>query len=323
MSLPPRRTATDAPDDGVIHAGLHAAVLQHELVDAVLGDQSGSYIDATFGRGGHARTLLGRLKPDARLLVIDRDIEAIAVAHALAAEDERVCVVHAPFSELTRVAAQEGFAQVTGIMIDLGVSSPQLDEPERGFSFRADGPLDMRMDQSQGITAAQWLNEADKHDMAQVFRDYGEERFAGRIAAAILRARPLTTTAQLVAIIESAQPRRDKHKHAATRVFQAIRIHINDEFDELRTVLAAAWELLAPKGQLAVLSFHSGEDRIVKRYFAQLAQPDSLPRRLPVTDAQRPPLRASLHKRKRASEAEISVNPRARSVMLRAIERLR
>lgn len=315
MSLSP-------PSSAVARGLTHKPVLQKELIDAVLGDLSGAYVDATFGRGGHAGALLKKLSPDARLLAVDRDLEAIAVAQAFATEDQRVVPVHARFGELTAVAARAGFSDVAGIMIDLGVSSPQLDEPERGFSFREDGPLDMRMDRSQGSTAAQWLNEADKTDMARVFREYGEERFAGRIAAAILRARPLHSTAQLVAIIESAQPRRDRHKHAATRVFQAIRIHVNDEFGELRSVLSAAWDLLAPGGQLAVLSFHSGEDRIVKRHFAELAQPDSLPRRLPVTAAQRAPLRASVHKRKRASDAEISANPRARSAMLRAVERL-
>lgn len=320
MSLPPSELSSDA---NIASASTHRAVLQKELVESVLGDPQGTYIDATFGRGGHTRSLLKKLTQDARVLVVDRDLDAIAVAHALAATDNRLVPVHACFSDLAEVAAQANFSNVDGIMIDLGVSSPQLDEPERGFSFRTDGPLDMRMDRSQGITAAQWLNEADKRDMARVFRDYGEERFAGRIAAAILRARPLHTTAELAALIESAQPRPDRHKHAATRVFQAIRIHINDEFGELRKVLDAAWELLAPGGQLAVLSFHSGEDRIVKRYFAQLGQHDSLPRRLPVTDAQRAPLRASVHKRRRASDAEISSNPRARSVMLRSVERLR
>lgn len=323
MSLPPLDKTTGGESHQAGERSSHRAVLQKELVEAVLGDPSGSYIDATFGRGGHARALLEQLAPDARLLVIDRDLAAIHVARALAEQDRRVSAVHAPFSELAQVAAQENFSGVAGIMIDLGVSSPQLDEPDRGFSFRADGPLDMRMDQTQGMTAAEWLNKADKQDMVRAFREYGEERFAGRIAAAIVRARPLTTTAQLVAIIESAQPRPDKHKHSATRVFQAIRIQINDEFEELRTVLSAAWDLLALNGQLAVLSFHSGEDRIVKRHFAELAQPDSLPRRLPVTESQRPPLRASVHKRRRASESEISVNPRARSVMLRAVGRLR
>ncbi len=297
--------------------------MREELVAAVLGDVDGSYIDATFGRGGHARALLAQLSPNARLLVLDRDIEAIAEARRLCAEDSRVRCAHSRFARIDEAARDAEFADVDGVMFDIGVSSPQLDQAERGFSFRLDGPLDMRMDNSAGMTAEEWINSATRADMAKVFRDYGEERNAYRIAGAIERSRPVSGTAELASIVESAQPRPDRHKHAATRVFQAIRIFINDELGELQSALDASWELLRPGGKLAVISFHSLEDRIVKRAFKALAMPSPMPRRLPIQTHQEEPPKARVLRLLKARDTEIVANPRARSAVLRTAERLR
>jgi len=316
--------------------------MREELVDAVIGDVAGRYIDATFGRGGHARALLALLGPDARLLVMDRDLQAIDEAKRLCSQDSRVCYAHARFAEIRRAASENSFENIDGVMFDVGVSSPQIDQAERGFSFRFDGPLDMRMDTSTGITAQEWLNSATRADMARVFREYGEERNAYRIAGAIERARPVTSTLELAEIVESAQGRPDRHKHAATRVFQAIRIFINDELTELRSALDESWELLRPKGaeqdlpeqevaggeapavggKLAVISFHSLEDRIVKRAFKALAKPSPLPRRLPVRASQEAPPRAKVMRLQKARDTEVVANPRARSAVLRVAERL-
>lgn len=297
--------------------------MREELVDAVVGDVAGLYIDATFGRGGHARALLAKLGPDARLLVLDRDLEAIEEAKQLCAQDSRVCYAHARFAEIGNAANDNDFSDVDGVMFDVGVSSPQIDQAERGFSFRLDGPLDMRMDTSAGMTAEEWINSATRADMARVFREYGEERNAYRIAGAIERARPITTTGELASVVEDAQGRPDRHKHAATRVFQAIRIFINDELGELRQALDASWELLRPGGKLAVISFHSLEDRIVKRAFKALVKPSPLPRRLPVTASQEAPPKAKVMRLQKARDTEVVANPRARSAVLRAAERLR
>jgi 16S rRNA (cytosine1402-N4)-methyltransferase len=267
--------------------------------------------------------LLERLAADARLLVVDRDPEAIEAAHRLAARDARVCVARGRFSELRELARGAGFATASGVLMDLGVSSPQLDDPNRGFSFRFDAPLDMRMDPETGQSAADWLNAAEVTELARTFREYGEERYAGRIARAIAerrKTRPLRRTDELVDIIRAAQPRPDGHKHAATRVFQAIRIWINGELDELDCGLDAAFELLEPEGRLAVLSFHSLEDRLVKRRFRRWAEGEPLPRRLPVPDQRRG--RARLIIKSRAPDAaEVERNPRARSARLRVIEK--
>ena len=300
----------------------HQTVLRAELVDSVLNDRSGAYIDATFGRGGHSRALLERLAADARLLVLDRDPEAVAAATEFAAADDRVQACHARFGQIAHVAGLHDMPAVAGILLDLGVSSPQLDQAARGFSFRNDGPLDMRMDSSAGTTAAQWLNSASVADMARVFREYGEERHAKRIALAIERARPLTTTGELARIVDAAQPRPDRHKHAATRVFQAVRMHVNDELGELAEALEQGWALLRPGGRMAVISFHSLEDRLVKQSFAQRAKPPQLPRRLPVTDAEQGTAAARLLGRQRPSQGEVERNPRARSAVLRTLERV-
>lgn len=310
----------------------HLSVMREELVDAVVGDLAGHYIDATFGRGGHARALLARLGPDARLLVIDRDLQAIEEAKRLCTQDSRVSYAHARFAEIRKAASDNGFSDVDGVMFDVGVSSPQIDQADRGFSFRLDGPLDMRMDTSAGMTAQEWINSATRADMARVFRDYGEERNAYRIAGAIERARPVATTLELAEIVEGAQGRPDRHKHAATRVFQAIRIFINDELGELRRAIDETWELLrprdsakdsaAPGGKLAVISFHSLEDRIVKRAFKALVKPSPLPRRLPVRASQEAPPKARVQRLQKARDTEVVANPRARSAVLRVAERL-
>lgn len=301
----------------------HTPILPLEIADALLWRPDGAYVDATFGRGGHSRVLLERLAANARLLVVDRDPEAIAAAQGLAAIDARVRVARGRFSELRELARDAGFETASGVVMDLGVSSPQLDDPDRGFSFRFNAPLDMRMDPESGQSAADWLNAADVIELARTFREYGEERYAGRIARAIIehrKIRPLRRTDELVGIIDAAQPRPDRHKHAATRVFQAIRIRINDELEELDRGLDAAFELLEPQGRLAVLSFHSLEDRLVKRRFRRWTEGEPLPRRLPVPGERRG--RARLIIKSQAPDAmEVERNPRARSARLRVIEK--
>lgn len=301
----------------------HTPILPLEIADALLWRPDGAYVDATFGRGGHSRVLLERLAANARLLVVDRDPEAIAAAQGLAAIDARVRVARGRFSELRELARDAGFETASGVVMDLGVSSPQLDDPDRGFSFRFNAPLDMRMDPESGQSAADWLNAADVTELARTFREYGEERYAGRIARAIIehrKIRPLRRTDELVGIIDAAQPRPDRHKHAATRVFQAIRIRINGELEELDRGLDAAFELLEPQGRLAVLSFHSLEDRLVKRRFRRWTEGEPLPRRLPVPGERRG--RARLIIKSQAPDAmEVERNPRARSARLRVIEK--
>jgi 16S rRNA (cytosine1402-N4)-methyltransferase len=316
-------TATSSPGYRFETVNSHRPILVEAIVDALCTDPDGDYVDATFGRGGHTRALLRRLSPEGRILAIDRDPAAIAVARELAKEDARVVVRHGRMSEMGRFADEAHLSDVVGVLLDLGVSSPQLDDPSRGMSFRGDGPIDMRMDPSAGIPASQWLNEAGEDEMTSVFRDFGEERHARRIARAIVERRatsPITRTADLAAVVAAAQPRPDPHKHAATRVFQAIRIHINEELDEVRLAIEAAFTLIRAGGRIAVLTFHSLEDRIVKRAFRHWAEGDALPRRLPVTG--RPATSARLIGRGiRASATEISENPRARSALLRVLEK--
>ena len=304
--------------------GSHRPVLRDEVVAALCTEREGSYVDATFGRGGHARALLDVLGPAARLLVLDRDPRAIEAARALAATDPRVRVERGRFSAIARLGELAGFASCTGVLIDLGVSSPQIDDPARGFSFREDGPLDMRMDPESGESAAAWLASADEAELARVFATYGEERFARRIARAIAqrrRERPIVRTLDLAEIVEDSQPRRDPHKHAATRVFQAIRIHVNDELNELTQALEGAFTVLSLGGRLAVIAFHSLEDRIVKRTFALWSRGPEMPRRMPL--AGKPHVRARpIGKAVRASAAEVRANPRARSATLRVVEKV-
>lgn len=302
----------------------HTPVLPVDIADALVRDVHGVYVDATFGRGGHARVLLERLADDARLLVVDRDPRAIEAAGDLAATDPRIVVAHGRFAQLEVLVGRAGIQDVMGVLMDLGVSSPQLDDPGRGFSFRFDAPLDMRMDPTRGIGAAEWLNEAEETELRRVFRDFGEERFAARIARAVVghrRHAPLRSTSELVELIEAAQPRHDPHKHSATRVFQAIRIRINNELEELARGLDAAFELLQPGGRLAVLSFHSLEDRIVKRRFREWVEGETLPRRLPVPGRVAGRARRVIRSRT-PGNAELSQNPRARSARLRVVEKI-
>ena len=296
------------------------------LIDAVmvaLSQCDGTIVDGTFGRGGHSRSLLKKMRVDARLLVIDKDEEAITCALQLAEEDQRVHVVRGDFSALPEILEEHKLGRVSGILLDLGTSSPQLDDATRGFSFMSDGPLDMRMDQSAVLTAQQWLSAATPEEMAKVFYEYGEEKFSRRIARAIVDFRAgehLHSTLQLVDIIRGAQPRVDKNKHAATRVFQAIRIHINDELGALRKGLAGCFESLDTGGKLAVISFHSLEDRIVKRTFKGWVKGD-IPRRLPVIGEVLGKAKFVV-RMQRAGDEEVARNPRSRSAILRVVEKL-
>lgn len=305
--------------------GTHISVLLREACDALLPERGGTLVDGTFGRGGHSRELLRRMPADARLIAVDRD--AAAAAEAARIGDPRFTFVAAHFGELGRVLAERNIAAVDGILLDIGVSSPQLDDAARGFSFMRDGPLDMRMDQGSGPTAADWIATASVDELAGVIRDYGEERFAQRIAAAIAAARerqPVERTLQLAQIVEKAVPARWSGQHPATKTFQAIRIHVNRELEELRMALTAVPGLLAPGGRLAVITFHSLEDRIVKLWMREQAgrtPEDPRLRHLPA--AQTKPATMKLVGRDIApTEEEVAANPRARSARLRVAEKL-
>ncbi|QWT47543.1 16S rRNA (cytosine(1402)-N(4))-methyltransferase RsmH [Azospira inquinata] len=302
----------------------HVTVLLEEAVAALHVNPEGRYIDATFGRGGHSRAILSRLGAGGRLLSLDRDPQAVVAGASLV--DSRFTLRHAPFSQLAEVARGEGLGQVDGVLFDIGVSSPQIDEGGRGFSFRFDAPLDMRMDTSRGETAAEWLARAEESEIAEVIKDYGEERFAKQIAKKIVAARserPIATTRQLAALVAEAVRTREPGQDPATRSFQAIRIHINQELQELALVLPQALELLKPGGRLVVISFHSLEDRIVKRFLKEQAEPDKLPKDLPLRADQLPPPKIHLvGKPVRASEAEVAANPRARSAIMRVAEKV-
>lgn len=303
---------------------LHVTVLLEEAVAALHVNPEGRYIDATFGRGGHSRAILSQLGAGGRLLSLDRDPQAVAAGATIG--DSRFALRHARFSQLAEVARDEGLGQVDGVLFDIGVSSPQIDEGGRGFSFRFDAPLDMRMDTSRGETAAEWLARAEESEIAEVIRDYGEERFAKQIAKKIVAARserPIATTRQLAALVAEAVRTREPGQDPATRSFQAIRIHINQELQELALVLPQALELLKPGGRLVVISFHSLEDRIVKRFLKEQAEPDKLPKDLPLRADQLPPPKIHLvGKPVRASEVEVAANPRARSAIMRVAEKV-
>lgn len=304
---------------------MHQTVLLQEAVEALVTAPGGFYVDGTFGRGGHSRALLSCLDREGRLLAVDKDPAAARVAEELAAVDGRFQFLHGSFAELPTALAARGVAAVNGILLDLGVSSPQLDEAERGFSFQHDGPLDMRMDTSRGETAAEWLATAAEAEIARVLREYGEERFAKRIAGAIVRARaeaPIERTSQLSRIVSEANPRWEKHKHPATRAFQAIRIQVNGELTDLATLLDGALDMLCIGGRLVVISFHSLEDRLVKRYMRDLARGDALPPGVPVRDAALNRRLRLVGKAVRAGEAEVAANPRARSAIMRIAEKV-
>lgn len=300
----------------------HIPVLLAEALDALAVRPDGVYVDGTFGRGGHSRALLARLGPGGRLIALDRDPSAIAAGQAIT--DPRFTLVHARFAEMGAVLEQLGVHGVDGVLLDIGVSSPQLDEAARGMSFRQDAPLDMRMDTSRGETVAQWLARADEADIREVIRDYGEERFASAIAKAIVAARserPVDTTYQLAQIVASAVRTREAGQHPATRSFQALRIFINKELEELSLVLPQALAVLKPSGRLAVICFHSLEDRIVKRFMADQANPPQPPRGLPLRADQLPRPTMTLIARIRAGSEEVAANPRARSATLRVAEK--
>lgn len=304
----------------------HLPVLLDETLDALSVKADGKYLDATFGRGGHSRAILAQLSEKGRLLGLDRDPQAVASGRKLAADDPRFAIEHCAFSELAgAVHARLWQNQVDGILMDIGVSSPQLDDAGRGFSFYKDGPLDMRMNPEAGISAAEWLATAEMNDIAHVLKTLGEERYSKRIARAIVESRddnPITTTKQLAELVDKASPSREKNKHPATRTFQAIRIHINNELEELRQALEQALDVLAVGGRLVVISFHSLEDRIVKRFFRDEARGDDLPSHFPVTVDQLNPRLKIIGKAIKAGDAELAVNPRARSAILRVAEKL-
>lgn len=314
---------TNLRDDSTVHS----PVLQQEAVAALAIRAEGLYVDGTFGRGGHASQIVRQLGPQGRLWLIDKDPAAIAEAQARFGADERCLIHHGSFTELRALAEQQGaLGQVDGLLLDLGVSSPQLDEAERGFSFMRDGPLDMRMDSSRGLTAAQWLASAEAEEIVRVLRVYGEERFARRIARAVIEHReqgqPLQTTAQLAELVAQAVPTRERSKHPATRSFQAIRIFLNDELEDLSRILEDVCDLLAPRGRLAVISFHSLEDRIVKRFMRQHSSTSHVPPEIPVIPEELKPKLKLVGRAVRPSEAETAANPRARSAVLRIAERL-
>ncbi|NMG14615.1 16S rRNA (cytosine(1402)-N(4))-methyltransferase RsmH [Aromatoleum bremense] len=301
----------------------HVTVLLAEAVEALAIKPGGVYVDGTFGRGGHSRAVLAKLDAGGRLIAFDRDPRAIEVARAL--PDPRLTVVHAPFSAFAEELDRLGLEHVDGVLLDLGVSSPQLDEAARGMSFRFDAPLDMRMDTSRGQTVAQWLADASVAQITEVLRDYGEERFAYAIAKAIAAARAggaVASTRQLAEIVEKAVRTREPGQHPATRSFQALRIFINQELEELSLVLPAAVERLKPGGRLVVISFHSLEDRIVKRFMRDESRPPQLPSRLPLRAAELPQPRLRLvGKSQRPGPAEVAANPRSRSAVMRVAER--
>lgn len=304
---------------------IHLPVLLEEALEGLLVQPDGIYFDCTFGRGGHATAVLARLGPEGRLFAIDKDPQAVQAGRDRLGQDSRFRIQRGTFAMLGRLAQEYGVSgRISGVLLDLGVSSPQLDDPSRGFSFLKDGPLDMRMDPEQGMSAAEWLAQAGEADIARVLHEYGEERFARRIARAIVSVRPerpIVTTQQFSDVIAAAVPARERHKHPATRSFQALRIQVNQELQDLEAVLPQALEALAPGGRLAVISFHSLEDRIVKRFMRRESRGEELPPDLPVTGGPPPGRLRVVGKAIRAGLAETARNPRARSAVLRVAER--
>jgi len=311
-----------------VQAFEHISVLPDEAVAALNMRAAGCYLDGTFGRGGHSRLILQKLNEEGRLLGFDKDPEAVAAGRALAAQDKRFEIVGKSFAELGEALdARQLNGQLSGILLDLGLSSPQLDDAARGFSFQQDGPLDMRMNPAQGQSAADFLASADEASIAQVFKDYGEERFARRMARAVVERRaqrPFTRTLDLAEVLKAANPAWEKGKHPATRAFQGLRIYLNQELADLERGLTAALEALAPGGRLVVISFHSLEDRIVKRFMQSQAKPpkDNHPRYLPIPLKPFTARLAVLGRPRRASDEEVARNPRARSAILRVAEKL-
>ena len=310
----------------------HITVLLHEAVNGLALKENGIYIDGTFGRGGHSRLILSKLSPNGRLIGVDRDPRAIAEAKKI--QDSRFHIEHNSFSHIPEICEKLNLVgKIDGILLDLGVSSPQLDEAERGFSFMKDGPLDMRMDTTQGLSATEWLKQVSVEDLTWVLKTFGEERFAKRIATAIVDYNKsaakngtefLSRTSQLAELISQAVPFKDKHKHPATRSFQAIRIFINAELDELESVLNSALDMLAPEGRLSIISFHSLEDRMVKHFMKKQSKGEDIPKGLPLREdqIQRNQKLKTIGKAIQPSDAEIQANPRSRSAVLRVAERI-
>lgn len=304
----------------------HQAVLLNEAVAALAVKPAGVYVDATFGRGGHTAKVMEKLDQEGRLLAIDKDPDAINTAQQRFGLDPRFSIQHGSFAMLSQHVASQGLTgKVSGVLLDLGVSSPQLDDASRGFSFRHDGPLDMRMNSEAGESAAQWLASAPLEVIIKVLRDYGEERYAPRIARAIVAARneaPVETTAQLQAIVAQSNPKWEKGKDPATRTFQAIRIAVNHELDDLHACLDQVYDVLEIGGRLVVISFHSLEDRIVKRFMRDQERGEQFPRGLPVTEGERAQRLRRIGKAIYASKEELAVNPRARSAVMRIAEKI-
>jgi 16S rRNA (cytosine1402-N4)-methyltransferase len=301
----------------------HQAVLEEEAMDALNLQPYGVYVDCTFGRGGHSRLILDRLGDRGRLIALDRDPDAVAAAREI--RDPRFTIAHSRFSRLREVLRGLQIERVDGVLLDLGVSSPQLNDASRGFSFSHEGPLDMRMDPTSGITAAEWLATAQEVEIARVIKTYGEERFAKRIARAIgieRTKREITTTRELADVVSRAVPTREPGQHPATRTFQALRVYLNRELDELEQVLPQCLDLLVAGGRLVTISFHSLEDRIVKSFFALASRPEALPEKLPVKAANLRPAKLRLLGKLRPQAAEVQCNPRARSALMRIAQRL-
>lgn len=305
----------------------HRPVLLDEVLDGLQIRADGIYLDGTFGRGGHSAAMMAQLGEGGHLLATDKDPQAIATAEQRFGDDQRFEIVKGSFTMLAEEAQKRGwYGKVDGILLDLGVSSPQLDDASRGFSFMHDGPLDMRMDPESGVSASEWLASAKQSEIAEVLKEYGEERFAKRIAGAIVKVcaeqGPIATTAELSKIVKEANPKWERDKHPATRAFQAIRIYINRELDDLDAFLAQAVDLLAPGGRLAIISFHSLEDRRVKQFIRKQAKGDDFPPDLPVLDSQLNRRLKLVGKAIRATKGEVAENPRARSAVLRIAEKV-
>jgi 16S rRNA (cytosine1402-N4)-methyltransferase len=302
----------------------HTSVLLKESLEGMNINPDGVYMDGTFGRGGHSRGLLAQLSSRATLVGVDRDPSAIEYGKEHFHDEQRLHLMHTDFANIRKEVAHQGLPEkYDGILFDLGVSSPQLDEAERGFSFMRDGPLDMRMDTSRGQTAAEWLAYAEEKDIANVIFHLGDEKYSRRIAREIVERRieePFTQTAQLVDLLEEVITRKEKHKHPATRTFLALRMYINDELGQVETMLPEAVKMLNPGGRIVIISFHSREDRIVKQYFREISRGPKLPRRLPVQGNYQAPLKL-IGKAYKPSKAEIQQNPRSRSAVLRIAER--
>ena len=305
----------------------HFTVLLQEAVDALVVDAGGRYIDGTFGRGGHSNLIVKSLNEQGQLLAIDKDEQAIVAANELFADDSRFEIARTSFADLQELCiARNWQGKLSGVLLDLGVSSPQLDQAERGFSFMNDGPLDMRMDTSKGVSAAEWINTVDIAEMIRAFRDYGEERFAKRIATAIVERRqdqPFERTLDFAKVVAEANPAWEKNKNPATRVFQAVRICVNNELGDLEAALEQALEMLAIDGRLVVISFHSLEDRIVKRFIKHHEKGDTLPKGLPITDDMLNKRLKNIGKAQRASRDEVDENVRSRSAIMRVARKLK